>query len=140
MNPHTHQPGFTRNVMLLACLFVAILASPFTSRAALADGLVIRGGTCSATAFKNGAASSQAVKGDYYLTGLSVNCTTATNKKADYTNYLNGIGMYANYCVATIDSLERLSVRITPDPAAGNPYHCLLDGKAKDIAKKLVRY
>ncbi len=140
MNPYVHKPGFTRSHTLAACLVVTILATIFASGTVLADGLVIRGGTCSAAAFKNGAATSQAVKGDYYLTGLSVNCTTATNNKANYTNYLNGIDMYPNYCVATIDSLERLGVKITPDPVKGNPYHCLLDGKAKDIAKKLVRY
>lgn len=122
------------NAITLAFVFL------FSTSTAMADGLVIRGGTCSAAAFKNGASSSQSVRGDYYLSGLSVNCTTDTNNKANHIHYHNGIGMFANYCVATIKSIEMLNVKISRDPQAGNPYHCLVSGNAKNIAKKLTRY
>lgn len=121
-------------VLALALLFI------ITSGQAMADGLVIRGGTCSATAFTRGASSVQPVKGDNYLSGLSVNCTTDTANKANYVNYLNGIGMYNTYCVTTINSLERQNVKLRRAPVPGNDYHCLLDGKAKAIASKLTRY
>lgn len=112
----------------------------FSTGQAMADGLVIRGGTCSAAAFTNGAASVQPVKGDNYLSGLSVNCTTDTANKSNFRNYLDGIGMYNTYCVTTINSLGRANVKIQPAPVPGNDYHCLLDGKAKAIASKLTRY
>ncbi|MFO7593657.1 MAG: hypothetical protein R6X15_06400 [Pseudomonadota bacterium] len=111
-----------------------------TTGQATADGLVIRGGTCSAAAFTKGAASVQPVKGDNYLTGLSVNCTTDTANKNNFRDYLDGIGMYNTYCVTTINSLERANVKIQRAPVKGNDYHCLLDGKAKAIAGKLTRF
>lgn len=132
----------TKNLpLVLQSILVAIaIILAVNTGVAMADGLVIRGGTCSAAAFKNGASSAQQVKGDYYLTGLSVNCTTATNNKANHVNYHNGIGGYGQYCVATMKSLQLLNVKITTDPVTGNPYHCLLSGNAKNIAKKLTRY
>lgn len=104
-------------------------------------GLVIRGGTCSRTAFIAGAESSSDNGND--ITNLSVNCTTDTNDKADYVNYLTGIGGYAHYCVAKWPSLEVANVKIVKNPIRGanpNPTHCLISGKTKSIVNKLTRY
>ena len=100
-------------------------------------GLVIRGGTCSRTAFIAGAEHSTPDGNN--ITGLSVNCTTATSNKADYINYLTGINN-TNVCVATWPSLEIANITIKKDRITGNPLHCLISGNTNAIVKKLTRY
>lgn len=104
-----------------------------------ADGLVIRGGTCSADAFKNGSGVSIIPPGSNNIFDLSVNCTNATNKKQNFNAYTAGIPG-PNYCVATIADLERAGIKIKPDPTKTNPIHCLVSGDANKIAGKLTRY
>lgn len=106
---------------------------------ARADGLVIRGGACSADAFKSGSGVSVIPPGSDNIFDLSVNCTTATNNKADFKRYTTGIPN-PTFCVATIQQLERLGAKIVPDPIKGNPLHCLVSGNAKKIATKLSRF
>ena len=103
------------------------------------NGLVVRGGACSANAFKEGSGVTVYPPGTDNLFGLSVNCTTATGKKADYPRYTAGIP-HTTYCVATIQDLERVGARLVADPLDDRPLHCLLNGNAKEIAKKLTRY
>ena len=102
----------------------------------LSKGIAIRGGQCSTKNFIKGASS----ESNGYITGLSVNCTNATNDKANFGIYLAGLPVYAQYCVAKLSQLEKNNVKITLDPITGNRYHCLLSGKAKSIAKVLTRY
>lgn len=138
-----HKTGSTRKAPLVpfaTIVSVAIAASTimFLSPAyATDDGLVIRAGTCSANAFKNG---SGVTVSDDYVSNLSVNCTTDTNNKANYQNYLQGIAGYGQYCVATMKSIGIVGGKIKKDPVDGNPNHCLLAGKATELAKKLTKY
>lgn len=99
-----------------------------------ADGLVIRGGACSAKAFKDGAELVQ----DDNITNLSVNCTTATNNKANFAAYTAGIAN-ANFCVGTLLAVQKNSGKVVPDPQPGNPLHCLVSGKASKLAGVLTR-
>ncbi|CZF81434.1 hypothetical protein GCE9029_02607 [Grimontia celer] len=105
----------------------------------LKTGLVVRAGQCSATAFKNGSGVHVSSDGDT-ISGLSVNCTTNTSNKAAYSNYLNGIGGYSQYCVSTVAGLNKAGAKVVTDPIPGNPEHCLLSGKASKIATKLTKY
>jgi len=101
---------------------------------ARADGLVIRGGTCSAAAFKAGAELAQ----DDTITNLSVNCTTASNNKANYAAYTGGIAG-ANFCVGTQKAVQLAGGRLVTNPQPGHPLHCLLSGKASKLAGVLTR-
>jgi hypothetical protein len=106
---------------------------------AWSDGLVVRGGTCSADAFKNGSGVTSIPPGSDNIFDLSVNCTTATNKKQNFAAYTVGIAG-PNYCVSTITDLERVGAKVKTDPLSNNPLHCLVNGNAKQIAGKLTRY
>ncbi|NHZ93139.1 hypothetical protein F2P45_29625 [Massilia sp. CCM 8733] len=98
------------------------------------DGLVIRGGTCSADAFKKGAELAQ----DDTITNLSANCTSATNNKANFAAYTAGIAG-PNFCVATMIAVQKNSGKVKLDPKPGNPLHCLVSGKASELAGVLTR-
>lgn len=111
----------------------------FSCASAWADGLVIRGGTCSADAFKSGTGVDVIPPNSDNIFNLSVNCTKATNKKVDYKNYTKGIPG-TKFCVSTIAELERIGAKIQPDPVKDNNLHCLVNGDAKKIAGKLTRF
>lgn len=104
---------------------------------AWSDGLVVRGGTCSAEAFRNGSGVTFMPPDSIF--NLSVNCTEATNKKQQFNNYIGAIPG-PNYCVSTIADLERVGAKVKKDALKDNPLHCLVDGNAKQIAGKLTRY
>ncbi len=120
----------THKLLAAACLLAAF------GGAAAAPGIVIRAGACSADAFING--SGVLADGDN-IQGLSVNCTTATSDKSKYANYLNGIGGYTSYCVGTTAAVASAGGKLKTDKVAGNPYHCLLDGKASKLAGALTK-
>jgi hypothetical protein len=111
----------------------------FAITPARSDGLVVRGGTCSAEAFKNGSGVTSIPPGSDNIFDLSVNCTEATNKKPQFNNYTATIPG-PNYCVSTIADLERVGATVKKDSINGNPIHCLVNGDAKKIAGKLTRY
>ncbi len=112
----------------------------FAITPAWSDGLVVRSGTCSADAFKNGSGVTSIPPGSDNIFDLSVNCTEATNKKQQFNAYTAGMGGGPPYCVSTIADLERVSAVVKKDPVSGNPLHCLVNGNAKNIAGKLTRY
>jgi len=134
MNKHSMNNRVPKLITLL------IIMGSITAFAGVsqANGLVIRAGQCSAEAFKNGSGVHVSAGGKY-ISNLSVNCTEATSNPANYNQYLNGIGGYANYCVTTIDKLTRVMAKLSQDPVRGNPFHCLLSGDPKKIASKLTR-
>jgi hypothetical protein len=112
----------------------------FAITPARSDGLVIRSGTCSAEAFKNGSGVTSIPPGSDNIFDLSVNCTEATNKKQQFAAYTAGIVGGPPYCVSTIADLERVSAQVKKDPIVpGNPLHCLVNGNAQKIAGKLTR-
>ncbi|NHZ33329.1 hypothetical protein [Massilia rubra] len=117
------------NKRALAFALCVMAAGP-----SMADGLVIRGGTCSADAFKKGAELSQ----DDTITNLSANCTSATNDKTKFAAYTAGIPG-PNYCVGTLAAVEKNSGKVKSDPKTGNPLHCLVSGKASKLAGVLTR-
>ena len=119
-----------------AALLGAALVQLCGSARATDKGLVIRGGQCSADAFIKGAESGD----EKYISGLSANCTTATQDKAQYVNYIAGMGVYAQYCVAQLAGLQLRNVVITNDPTQADPLHCKLAGKPADIAAALTKY
>jgi hypothetical protein len=100
-------------------------------------GLVIRAGQCSAKAFIDG--SGVLADGDN-IQGLSVNCTDATSNKDYYTKYLNGIGGYTSYCVATTIAVGKAGGKLKQDALPNNQYHCLLAGKASQLANVLTKH
>jgi len=104
------------------------------AKTSITKGLVIRGGACSKAAFEAGA---EHVSGKN-ISGLSVNCTTATNNKDDFDNYLNGIDQYNNFCVAKWPSLDTANITVVPDPVRGNRYHCLLSGNVNTAVSKFT--
>lgn len=118
---------------------IAIALSLLAFNPAWADGLVIRGGTCSANAFKTGSGVTVIPPGSDNIFDLSVNCTAVTNNKVNFNAYTAGIPG-PNYCVSTIADLERAGAQVKTDPIPGNPIHCLVSGDAKKIAGKLTRY
>jgi len=118
---------FYKTTMMLA---VFGLAGPCLAT----DGLVIRGGTCSADAFKTGAESAQ----DDNIIGLSANCTTASKSKSDYAAYTKGI-KGDKFCVATMQSIEKINATIKLAPLDDNKLHCLVSGKASKLANVLTK-
>jgi hypothetical protein len=100
-------------------------------------GIVIRAGQCSADAFKQG--SGVLADGDN-IQGLSVNCVDKTSDVSKYRQYLDGIGDYNSYCVATTAAVGKANGTLKPDKQKGNPYHCLLSGKASKLATVLTKH
>jgi len=99
------------------------------------SGLVIRGGTCSVEAFKSGADFTEPNQ----ISGLSVNCTSKTNTKADYKSYVKSLPQ-AVYCVSTWESLVATGATVQTDPTRDNRLHCLVSGNVNKIVGKLTRY
>jgi hypothetical protein len=124
---------FQRLVIVTLIAVTILIINPAYSYA----GLIIRGGQCSATAFETGA---ELVSQEGYITGLSVNYTKATSDKANFNQFLQGIGGYAQYCVATDEGIGKAGVKLVENPIPGNPLHAKLNGYSKDVAKKLTRY
>jgi hypothetical protein len=100
-------------------------------------GIVIRAGACSADAFRSG--SGVLDDGDGNIQGLSVNCVSETSDVKKYANYLNGIGGYNSYCVATTVAVGKAGGVLKTDKLPTNRYHCLLAGKAKNLANVLTQ-
>lgn len=107
--------------------------------AGVPKGLVIRGGECSAKAFRDGAGSVSGKGRNEVISNLSVNCTTNTNSKADFAAYTGGIP-HATFCVSQWGSLARSNVTIVRDPLRTNRLHCLISGKTSEIVKSLTRF
>lgn len=100
-------------------------------------GIVIRAGECSAKAFISG--SGVLADGDN-IQDLSVNCVSETSDVKKYTQYLNGIGGYNNYCVATTVAVGKAGGVLKTDKLPTNKYHCLLAGKASKLANVLTKH
>lgn len=104
------------------------------AKTSIKKGLVIRGGSCSKSAFEAGA---EHVSGNN-ISGLSVNCTTATNDKNDFDDYLDGIDQYSSFCVAKWPNLDTANITVVTDKVKGNRYHCLLSGNVNTAVSKFT--
>ncbi len=121
-------------IRILACAMLA--TSPIAGAAwagELDKGIVIRGiadtKTCSADTLVPDGGSAD---------NLSVNCTNATDKIADYATYTGGM-VHTKFCVAQIAKINQKSGSVKTDPVTGNRYHCLVNNiEAKDLANLMT--